>query len=134
MAGRSPFTWAHVSSLAARAGDLEHIGEETQNPRALIRAARLYKLAVRIADDVAARGSSVFTHTDLARVRAELRTLATDTTVAGMLGDRGPWPLTPVDPSGDITRLFREIAARIAQRLAAEDTRLRHRGEFEPRA
>jgi hypothetical protein len=70
MAGRSPFTWAHVSSLAARAGDLERIGEETQNPRALIRAARL----------------------------------------------------------------FREIAARIAQRLAAEDTRLRHRGEFEPRA
>src|SRR5215213_3822403 len=117
MPGGGPFTPTHVSALAARAAELESIGEETQNPHALLRAARLYKLAVRIADEVDEPESSHFTHGDLDRVRDELRRLATDTAVAGMLGDHGIPSRDVADASGDITRLFREIAVRIEQRL-----------------
>ena len=41
MPGGGPFTATHVSALAARAAELENIGEETQNPHAFMRAARL---------------------------------------------------------------------------------------------
>jgi len=134
MAVGRPFTPAHVSALAARAAELESIGEETENPNALVRAARLYKLAVRITDDVDEPGSAPFTYGDLARVRDELRTLATDTALAGMLGDHGIASRDIGDASGDITRLFREIAARIEQRLAGYDARRRLRLDIEPGA
>ena len=54
------FTPAHVSSIAARAAELERIGEETQDPQALVRAARLYALAVRIVDDIESREALPF--------------------------------------------------------------------------
>jgi hypothetical protein len=134
MPGGRPFTSAHVSALAARAAELESIGEEAQNPHAFLRAARLYKLAVRIADEVDEPESAHFTHGDLDRVRDELRRLATDMAVAGMLGDRGIPSRADADASGDITRLFREIALRIEQRLAGNEARPRPRLDTEPRA
>jgi hypothetical protein len=133
MAVAGPFTSAHVSALATRAGELEHIAEEAQNPHALIRAARLYKLAVRVTDEINGESTS-FTYADLARVREELRTLATDTAAAGMLGDHGLPSRAEVDSSGTITRLFREIAARIEHRLAGEDVHRSSRRDTEPRA
>jgi hypothetical protein len=134
MAVAGPFTSAHVSALAARAAELESIGEKTRNPHALMSAARLYKLAVRIADDINAHEPTAFTYGDLARVRDELRTIATDTAIAGMLGDREHPSSDTTDSSGDITRLLREIAARIEQRLASADARSRFRLDAEPRA
>jgi hypothetical protein len=134
MAVAGPFTSAHVSALAARAGELESIGEETRNPPALMRAARLYRLAVRIADDINVHQPTAFTYGDLALVRDELRTLATDTAIAGTLGDRRHPSSDTTDSSGDITRLLREIAARIEQRLASVDARSRFRFDSEPRA
>jgi hypothetical protein len=128
-----PFTAGHVSALATRASELERIGEETQNPHALMRAARLYKLAVSITNDINGE-STPFTYGDLARLRDELRTLATDTAIAGMLGDHGLPSRAEIDASGTITRLFREIAARIEHRLAGEDLRPVRRRDPEPRA
>ena len=134
MAVGRPFTPAHVSALAARAAELESIGEETQDPNALVRAARLYKLAVRITDDIDEPESAPFTYGDLARVRDELRTLATDTAAAGMLGDHGNPSRDTGDVSGEITRRFREIAVRIEQRLAGSEARRRLRLDIEPSA
>ena len=71
---------------------------------------------------------------DLARVRDELRTLATDTAIAGMLGDHGLPSRAEIDASGTITRLFREIAARIERRLVGEDIRPVRRRDPEPHA
>ena len=133
MAVGGAFTSGHVSALATRASELERIGEETQNPHALMRAARLYKLAVSITNDINGE-STPFTYADLARVRDELRTLATDTAIAGMLGDHGLPSRAELDASGTITRLFREIAARIERRLVGEDIRSVRRRDPEPRA
>jgi len=52
MSAHLPFTPAHVASIAARATERERFGEETQDPESLVRAARLYTLAVRIVDDI----------------------------------------------------------------------------------
>jgi hypothetical protein len=122
MAGELDFTLAHVSSIAARAAELERIGEERQDPDALVRAARLYTLAVRIADDIDSREALPFLQGDLARVRDELRTLATDTASGaprnGEAADR-----SAIDSTAALTRMFREVALRIEQRLAQTDTR-----------
>ena len=107
-----PFTPAHVSAIATRASELERIGEETQDPEALVRAARLYTLAVRIVDDIEHREALPFMHSDLARVRDELRTLASE-----RIANRTPGIRDTNDPAGTITRMFREIAVRIEQRL-----------------
>ena len=115
------FTSAHISSLAERAAQLEQIGEETQDPHALVRAARLYTLAVRIADEIDRREALPFMQSDLARVREELRTLAADAAANGARGERGRRaPRGAVDSSGSMTRVFREVAAGIEQRLAHE--------------
>jgi hypothetical protein len=98
-----------------------------------MRAARLYRLAVRITDDINGESTS-FTYADLARVRDELRTLATDAAVAGMSGDRGLPSRAEVDASGTITRLFREIAARLEHRIAGEEIHPVRRLDPEPRA
>ena len=112
MSADLPFTPAHVSSIATRASELEQIGEETQDPEALVRAARLYTLAVRIVDDIEHREALPFMHSDLARVRDELRTLAWE-----RIANRTPGIRDTNDPAGTITRMFREIAVRIEQRL-----------------
>lgn len=112
MSADLPFKPAHVSTIATRASELERIGEETQDPDALVRAARLYTLAVRIVDDIELREALPFMHSDLARVRDELRTLASE-----RIANRTPDAPDPGDSAGTITRLFREIAVRIEQRL-----------------
>ena len=117
------FTPEHVSSIAARAAELERIGEEKQDPQALVRAARLYTLAVRIVDDIDSREALPFLQSDLARVRDELRTLADDTAASGKAGD-GKHPSKTGDSNGTIVRSFREIAARIEHRLAQDEARL----------
>jgi hypothetical protein len=117
MAVGLPFTPTHVSSFAARAAELERLGEERQDPHALMRAARLYTLAIRIADDIDTRPAPPFTVADLTRVRNELRTLATDAAAAGMLGDHGITPERGADAAGDLTRAFREVALRMEQRV-----------------
>jgi len=106
------FTPAHVSAIAMRASELEKTGEETQDPEALVRAARLYALAVRIVDDIEHREALPFMHSDLARVRDELRTLASE-----RIANRTPGTRDTSDSAGTITRMFREIAARIEHRL-----------------
>ena len=116
-----PFTPAHVSSIATRAAELERIGEETQDPEALVRAARLYTLAVRIVDDIEHREALPFMHSDLARVRDELRTLAPERIANRPPRDRGARAQRRSDSAGTITRMFREIAVRIEQRLARRD-------------
>lgn len=116
------FTPEHVSSIAARAAELERIGEERQDPQALVRAARLYTLAVRIVDDIDSREAMPFLHSDLARVRDELRTLAVDTARSGAAKDRAR-ASTPADSNGTIIHMFREIAVRIEHRLAQDDAR-----------
>ena len=88
-------------------------------------------LAVRMADDIDDRPALPFTHADLARVRDELRTLATDT-ITGMVGLAGPPPSGLADTAGDLTRAFREVALRIEQRLATGE--YRPQLEIEPRA
>jgi hypothetical protein len=113
------FTAEHVSSIAARAAELERIGEERQDPQALVRAARLYTLAVRIVDDIDSREAMPFLHSDLARVRDELRTLATDAVTNGSAGD-SHHASTAAESNGTILRMFREIAARIEHRLAED--------------
>jgi len=113
MSADLPFTPAHVSSIATRAAELERIGEETQDPEALVRAARLYTLAVRIVDDIEHREALPFMHSDLARVRDELRTLASE-----RIANRTPGAGDTTDSAGTITRMFRETAVRIEQRLA----------------
>ena len=132
MAVGLPFSPMHVSSLAARAAELERRGEDLQDPRALMRAARLYRLAVRIADEIDERPVLPFTPADLARVRNELRTLATDAAAAGMLGDHGVPSDQAADTTGDLTRAFRELALRIEQRIASSEPRARP--DAEPRA
>ena len=111
MSADLPFTPPHVSAIAMRASELERIGEETQGPEALVRAARLYTLAVRIVDDIERREALPFMHSDLARVRDELRTLASQ-----RIANRAA-PRDTSDSAGTITRMFREIAVRIEQRL-----------------
>ena len=118
-----PFSAAHISSIAARAAELEKLGEERQDPDYFVRAARLYTLAVRIADDIDEREALPFLHSDLTRVRDELRALATDAAAKGLLGDRGLEVRATIDSTGAVTRMFREIAARIEQRLATEEAR-----------
>ena len=122
MAVGMPFMPTHISSFAARAAELERLGEERQDPHALMRAARLYTLAVRMADDIDNRPAPPFTVADLTRVRNELRTLATDAAASGMLGDFGI-PQRAADTAGDLTRAFREVALRIEQRIAGSDLR-----------
>jgi hypothetical protein len=112
-----PFTSAHVSSVAARAAELERLGEELQDAHALIRAARMYTLAVRIADELDGRDALPFMRSDLARVRDELRMLAIDAAAMGILRDRGIESVRTIDSNGAITRVFREIAVCIEQRL-----------------
>jgi hypothetical protein len=117
------FTLDHVSSIATRAAELERIGEEKQDPEALVRAARLYALAVRIIDDIDNREAMPFLHSDLARVRDELRTLAADAVTNRRAAD-GEHASKPRDSNGTIVRMFREIATRIEQRLAQDEARL----------
>ena len=117
------FTPAHVSSIAARAAELERIGEERQDPQALVRAARLYALAVRIVDDIESREALPFMDSDLARVRDELRTLASDAVRNRKAGDRGARAQGANHSARTIVRTFREIAVRIEQRLAQSDAR-----------
>ena len=112
MPAEMPFAPAHVSAIATRASELERIGEETQDPEVLVRAARLYTLAVRIVDDIERREALPFMHSDLARVRDELRTLASE-----RLANRTSGFPDTSDSPGMITRMFREIAVRIEQRL-----------------
>src|SRR5215207_11402369 len=125
MAVGLPFTAAHVASLAARAEELERVAEEIQDPHAFIRAARLYKLAVRVADDIDEPSPATFTRGDLVRVRDELRTLATDAAASGLLGDYGITSRATADTTGALTRAFREIALRVEQRLAAAEVHAR---------
>jgi hypothetical protein len=82
-----------------------------------VRAARLYTLAVRIADDIDQRAARPFAHSDLARVYDELRDLATVAAIRRQI------PVADLDDDATtthyhITRAFREIALRIEQRLA----------------
>jgi len=112
MSADLPFKPAHVSAIATRASELERIGEETQDPEALVRAARLYTLAVRIVDDIEHREALPFMHSDLARIRDELRALASERIANRTAGVRDP-----SDSAGMITRMFREITVRIEQRL-----------------
>ena len=121
MSADLPFTPAHVSSIAARASALERIGEESQDPEALVRAARLYTLAVRIVDDIESREALPFMHSDLARVRDELRTLVANAVRKRKAGDRGAGARGSRDPDETTRRMFREIAHRIEQRLARGD-------------
>ena len=97
-----------VAELAGRHPD----SPVPQDPEALVRAARLYTLAVRIVDDIEHREALPFMHSDLARVRDELRTLASE-----RIANRTPGIRDTNDPAGTITRMFREIAVRIEQRL-----------------
>lgn len=117
------FTPEHVSSIVARAAELERIGEATQDPQALVRAARLYTLAVRIVDDIDSREAMPFLHSDLARVRDELRTLAADAATSSRAGD-GKHASKTGDSKGTIVRMFREIAVRIEHRLTQDEARL----------
>ncbi len=119
MSAEMPFTSAHITSLAARAAELERLGEDLQDPFALVRAARLYTLAVRIADDIDRRDTLPFMRSDLARVRDELRTLATDTVANDATSDRADHRST--HSRGTLVQMFREIALRIEQRLARID-------------
>ena|SRR5262252_1712610 len=112
MSADLPFTPAHVSAIAVRASELERIGEEAQDPEALVRAARLYTLAVRIVDDIERREALPFMHSDLARVRDELRTLASD-----RIANRSAGVRDASDSAETVTRMFREITVRIEQRL-----------------
>ena len=121
MSADLPFTPAHVSSIATRAAELERIGDEAQDPKALVRAARLYALAVRIVDDIEHREALPFMHSDLARVRDELRTLASERIANRTVDDHAAGPQSASDSPGTITRSFREIAVRIEQRLARRD-------------
>ena len=119
------FTSAHVSAMAVRAAELEQLAEELQEPSAFVRAARLYTLAIRIADDIDQRETLPFMQSDLARVRDELRHLATDAVASGMPGDRGLESRRTSESTGELTRMFREVAARIEQRLAQSESRSR---------
>jgi hypothetical protein len=122
MSAELPFSSDHITSLAARAAELEQIGEELQDPHALVRAARLYTLAVRIADDIDSRDALPFMRSDLARVRDELRTLATDAATMSP-SNRASSADDSVGSNGTITRMFREVALRIEQRLAKAEAR-----------
>jgi hypothetical protein len=60
-------------------------------------------------------------HSDLARVRDELRTLASERIANRTVDDHAAGPQSASDSAGTITRSFREIAVRIEQRLARRD-------------
>ena len=122
----TPFLPSHVTSIAARAAELERLADEEQDPDALVRAARLYTLAVRIADEIDQRAASPFTARDLARVRTELRDLATGAVTGAPFADRALAADRAAGSYYDMTRAFREIALRIEQRLA-EGNGLLHR-------
>jgi hypothetical protein len=122
MSTELPFSSDHITSLADRAAELEQIGEELQDPHALVRAARLYTLAVRIADDIESRDALPFMRSDLARVRDELRTLAADA-ASGSPSKPGSSNHDSAVSNGTITRMFREVALRIEQRLAKAEAR-----------
>ena len=100
------FTDTHVSSVAARAAELERLAEDQQDPEIFVRAARLYALAVRIVDDIESREALPFMQSDLSRVRDELHAL-----VEGDGTDK---------PRADMRRAFREIVAGIAHRLETD--------------
>lgn len=120
MAEVTRFTATHVSLVAARAAELEQLGEVRGDSNALVRAARLYALAVRIADEIDHRPTRPLTRDDLAHVREELRVLASDAAAAGRQGEHRS--ITAADDSaGAMTGAFREIALRIEQRLAAAE-------------
>jgi hypothetical protein len=122
MAVGLPFTATHVASIAARAAELERLGEYDQDPHVLARAARLYTLAVRVADDIDERLAPPFTPADLARIRDELRTLATEAAASEIRSDYSVVVgRKPADTAGEITRAFREVAVRIEQRLASDE-------------
>ena len=121
MAVGMPFSPTHIMSFAARAAELERLGEDRQDPYALVRAARRYTLAVRIADDIDRRPAPPFTPADLARVRDELRALATDAAASKRESYFGiP---SRADAAGDLTRAFREAVLRIEQRIGSTESR-----------
>lgn len=128
-----PFTATHVSSLTARAAELEQLGEDHGDPDVLVRSARLYRLAVRVADDINGRLAPPFTSADLARVRDELRSLAARTAASEPPEDAASEQRRSADATGDLTRAFRELAVRIEQRVAADDPLVRQ-PDMEPRA
>lgn len=123
MSAGLPFDTAHVSALASRAAELERIGEEIQDPTVLVRAARLYTLAVRITDEIEEREALPFLRSDLSRVREELRTLAADTAAKGAVAGAAAEEVHAAASIGEMTRLFREIAVRIEQRLDNDASR-----------
>ena len=127
----SAFLPSHITLIAARAAELERTGEDDQDPFALVRAARLYTLAVRIADDIHQRAASPFSRGDLARVHDELRDLATIAAI------RREIPTADLDDDASIThyhiaRAFREIAECIEQRLASGNGFVHRRAELAP--
>ena len=103
MSAEHSFTDVHVSSIAARAAELERLAEDQQEPESFVRAARLYALAVRIVDDIQSREALPFMQSDLARVRDELQALVADDGTD--------------NPRATMRRAFREVAARIEHRL-----------------
>ena len=118
MTDAAAFLPSHITLIAARAAELERVGQDEQDPFALVRAARLYTLAVRIADDIDQRTATPFSRGDLARVHDELHDLAAVAAVRRQI------PLADLDDDVSITRYhiaraFREIAERIEQRLAS---------------
>jgi hypothetical protein len=106
MSADQTFTDMHVSSVAARAAELERLAEDQQDPEMFVRAARLYALAVRIVDDIERREALPFMQSDLARVRDELQALVENDGT-----DK---------PRKDMRRAFREIVAGIEHRLSPQ--------------
>jgi len=106
MSAEQPFTDTHVSSVAARAAELERLAEDQQDPEMFVRAARLYALAVRIVDDIESREALPFMQSDLARVRDELQALVESDGTE--------------QPRKDMRRAFREIVAGIEHRLESD--------------
>ena len=131
MTDDSAFLPSHITLLAARAAELEHVGQDEQDPFALVRAARLYTLAVRIADDIDQRAAAPFSRGDLARVHDELHDLATVAAV------RRAIPVADLDDDASTThyriaRAFREIAERIEQRLPNSNGLVERHTELPP--
>lgn len=106
MSADQTFTDMHVSSVAARAAELEQLAEVQQDPEMFVRAARLYALAVRIVDDIESREALPFMQSDLTRVRDELQALVENDGTE--------------QPRKDMRRAFREIVAGIERRLSPQ--------------
>lgn len=134
MADATRFTATHVSFVAARAAELEQLGETQGDPNALVRAARLYTLAVRMADEIDNRATEPFTRADLAQVRDELRVLASDAVATTSMDGGHRSARDAEDSAGAMTSAFREIALRIEQRLTADDAGPRIPPDAESRA